>query len=93
MVAKPGFWDGLSDAEKRVVYDGFQHLKTVARAYPMRRQIDAYETFREVGGTVNVPSAEEKAAFQKVAAPMRSWFTEQYGEEWMNKLQGTIATC
>jgi len=86
-------WQGLSDAHKRIVYDGFQHLKTVTRAFPMRRQIEAYEAFKEAGGTIYVPNAEEKTAFQQAAAPMEDWFKEQYGEEWLNKYKAAIAEC
>lgn len=88
-----GFWDGLDKPDKRIVYDGFQHLKTVTRAYPMRRQIEAYEEFRKAGGTIYVPSPEEKAAFRKAVSPVREWFTDQHGTEWMSKLQGAIGEC
>ena len=87
------FWAELSDAEKRIVYDGFQHLKTVTRAFPMRRQIEAYEAFKGAGGTIYVPTAEEKAAFQEAAKPMEGWYTDKFGDEWLGKLRGAVSTC
>ena len=86
-------WDGLDNSQKRIVYDGFQHLKTIARAYPMRRQIDAYETFRKAGGTIYVPTPEEKRAFQVAAKPMEKWFTDKYGDTWLNNIKTAISTC
>ena len=63
-----GFWDGLTDEEKRIVYDGFQHLKDVTRAAPMRNAIPAYEAFKAAGGEIYVPNPEEKAMFQAATA-------------------------
>jgi tripartite ATP-independent transporter DctP family solute receptor len=86
-------WNNLSDANKRIVYDGFQHLKTIGRAFPMRRQIEAYEEFKKAGGTVYVPTAEEKAAFQTAAKPMEQWYIDQFGDEWLKKVQAAIGDC
>ncbi|MGF1474957.1 MAG: TRAP transporter substrate-binding protein DctP [Geminicoccaceae bacterium] len=87
------FWQGLSDAEKRIVYDGFQHLKTVTRAFPMRNAIEAYQAFEEAGGTIYAPTPDEKAVFQEAAGGMRDWYIEQFGEEWLTKYQDAISTC
>ena len=87
------FWDGLSAGEKRVVYDGFQHLKDVTRAAPMRNAIAAYNAFREAGGEIYVPTTEEKKAFQDATSGMRDWFIGQYGDEWVIKLDAAIADC
>jgi TRAP-type C4-dicarboxylate transport system substrate-binding protein len=88
-----GFWDGLTDAEKRIVYDGFQHLKDVTRAAPMRNGIAAFEAFRAAGGEIYVPSPEEKAMFQAATAGMKDWFVNQYGETWLTRLEGAISDC
>jgi len=87
------FFTNLPPEQRTIVHDGFQHLKTVTRALPMRDAIDAYETFRKAGGEVYVPTPEEKAAFQEAAAPLKDWFVEQYGEEWLVKLEDAIADC
>lgn len=78
---------------RKIVHDGFMHLRTVTRALPMRKQIEAYEEFKKAGGTVYVPTPEEKAEFQRVAAPLRQWYTDKYGTEWLDKLQSAIDTC
>lgn len=87
------FWEKLSDEQKRVVYDGFQHVKTITRALPMRQEIDAYAAFEDAGGTIYVPSPEEKAAFQDATKGMRDWYAGQYGSEWLDRLDAAIATC
>lgn len=87
------FWQSLSDAEKRIVYDGFQHLKDVTRAAPMRNGIAAFEAFKDAGGEIYVPSPEEKAAFQEATAGMKDWFIGQYGDEWVVKLSAAISDC
>ena len=86
-------WQDLPDDVRRIVFDGFNHLKTVTRAFPMRRQIEAYEAFKEAGGEIYVPSAEEKKAFQEASSGMRDWYIGQYGDEWLTKLDAAVADC
>ena len=86
-------WQDLPDDVRRIVFDGFNHLKTVTRAFPMRRQIEAYEAFQEAGGEIYVPSADEKKAFQEASSGMRDWYTGQYGDEWLAKLDAAVADC
>lgn len=84
---------GLTPEQQAIVYDGFQHLKTVTRAFPMRRAIDAYATFEEAGGEVYVLSPNEKTAFQEATEPLKDWFVEQYGPEWLGRLEAAIDAC
>jgi len=86
-------WQTLPDDLKRIVFDGMEHLKTVTRAFPMRRQIEAYEAFKAQGGEIYVPTAEEKAAFQEASSGMRKWYTDQFGDEWLTKLDKAVADC
>lgn len=86
-------WSNLSPAHKRVVYDGFQHMKTVTRASPMLRQIAAIETFKKANGTVYVPTPEQKAEFQATAKPMEKWYIDQFGSEWLDKARAAISDC
>jgi TRAP-type C4-dicarboxylate transport system substrate-binding protein len=44
------FFKGLTPDQQKVVHDGFMHLRTVTRALPMRRSIEAYEEFKKDGG-------------------------------------------
>ncbi|MEM9205307.1 MAG: TRAP transporter substrate-binding protein DctP [Pseudomonadota bacterium] len=86
-------WQGLPDDIRSIVFDGFNHLKTVTRAFPMRRQIEAYEQFKENGGTIYVPTADEKRQFQEASSGMRDWYTDKFGSEWLDKLDAAVASC
>lgn len=86
-------WGKLPEDVKRIVFDGMNHLKTVTRAFPMRRQIEAYDAFKKGGGTIYVPTAAEKAAFQKASGGMRKWYSDKYGNEWLDKLDSAVADC
>ena len=52
---------------------------------------DDYAAFKEKGGEIYVPSAEEKAQFVDMVKPLRKWFTDKYGPEWLDLLQKSIA--
>ena len=86
-------WQELPPDIRRIIFDGFQELKTVTRGVIKRREIDAYREFEESGGTLYVPTTEEKAQFREAAGGMRDWYVEQYGEEWLTKLDTAIASC
>jgi len=72
---------------KLIAFDSMNHLKTVMRAMPMRRQIEAYEAFKAAGGQIYVPSPE-KVKFQQVSAGMRKWYKDKYGAEWFTVRNG-----
>ena len=78
---------------QKVIADGFYFMKNTTRVLPMRRQADAYEEFRQAGGSLYVPSAEEKQAFQAAVKPVETWYVNKYGERWLEELRGAIASC
>ena len=53
-------WQQFPRAHQRVLFDGFQHLKTTDQAFPMRKQVPAYEDFKQAGGTIYVPTPSKK---------------------------------
>ena len=65
----------------------------MTRAFPMRRQIEAYEKFKADGGTIYVPTPEEKKAFQEASSGMRKWYSDKYGDEWLGRLEAAVAEC
>ncbi len=65
---------GMPDDLRRVVADGFYQLQQATFASPKRKSIQAYQDFVEGGGTIYVPSPDEKAAFREAAAPVFDWF-------------------
>ena len=59
-----------------VVADGFSQLQQATFASPKRKSIQAYKDFVELGGTIYVPTPEEKQMFKEAAAPVYDWFQE-----------------
>lgn len=88
-----GAWQQLPKDMKKIVFEAFQHLKTVSRAMPIRRQISDYDDFKKSGGTIYVPTPAEKMKFRQATSGMRDWFVEQYGAEWLEKLDTAISVC
>jgi tripartite ATP-independent transporter DctP family solute receptor len=91
------FWWMNDDALKKlpkdlqkVVVDGFHHMTTVANNDPKYTQLAAYEAFKKRGGKVYVPTAEEKAQFVEKVKPLKKWFTDKYGDEWLKALESSI---
>ena len=68
---------------RRVVADGFYALQQATFASPKRKSIQAYQDFVTGGGTLYVPTPEQKAAFKAAAAPVYDWFKSNVdgGEE------------
>lgn len=80
---------------QRIVQDGFDRLRITTLVMPQRRQIEAYNAFREAGGTVYVPTPDELALFREAAAPIRDWFVDNVdgGDEWLALLDSSVAAC
>jgi TRAP-type C4-dicarboxylate transport system substrate-binding protein len=59
---------------RQIVLDGFYAAQQATFASPKRKSIQAYADFVDGGGTLYVPSPEEKAMFKDSAAPVYDWF-------------------
>ncbi len=86
-------FDSLTEAQKRVVVDGFAALQQATFASPKRKEIAAYEAFLAAGGDIYVPSPEEKAAFAAAAAPALDWFRTNVrdGAEVLDRFMAAVA--
>lgn len=69
-------FSSMPDDMKHVVANGFYALQQATFASPKRKSIQAYQDFVAGGGTLYVPSPEQKAAFKEAAAPVYDWFRE-----------------
>jgi len=80
---------GMSEELRKVVVDGFDALQQATFASPKRKSIQAYQDFAAAGGTLYVPTPEDKAAFKAAAEPVYTWFSENIdnGDEWLGLLQ------
>ena len=64
----------MPESLRRVVVDGFAALQQATFASPKRKSIKAYEDFVAGGGSLYVPTPEQKASFKKAATPVYKWF-------------------
>lgn len=69
----------------------FHHMTAMASDDPKFTALAAYAAFKEKGGEVYVPTAEEKAQFVAAVQPLRKWYTEKFGDKWLNLLEKSIA--
>jgi tripartite ATP-independent transporter DctP family solute receptor len=76
---------------KKVVLDGFHHLTSLANNDPKYTALSAYKAFKDKGGEVYVPTAAEKALFVEQVKPLKKWFVDKYGDEWLLLLEKSIA--
>ena len=86
-------WQQIPTAHRSILFDGLQHLKTTARAFPMRKQGTAYEDFKKAKGTIYVPTPSEKAALKAAAAFVYDWYLNKFGDDWLFKLENAVAQC
>ncbi|RKF14302.1 C4-dicarboxylate ABC transporter substrate-binding protein [Alginatibacterium sediminis] len=86
------FMDMPEDVRK-VVVDGFSALQQATFASPKRKSIKAYQEFSEAGGTLYVPTPEQKTMFKDSAAPVYEWFKTSVkdGEKWITLLNDEAA--
>jgi TRAP-type C4-dicarboxylate transport system substrate-binding protein len=80
---------------RRVVADGFYALQQATFASPKRKSIQAYQDFVAGGGTLYVPTPEQKTAFKEAAAPVYDWFKANIdgGEEVFNAMVAAAAAA
>ena len=76
---------------QKVVLDGFSMMTSTANNDPKYTALAAYKAFKEKGGEIYVPTAEEKAQFVAEVKPLRDWFVKKYGREWLDLLEKSIA--
>lgn len=76
---------------KRVMVDGFSALQQATFASPKRKSINAYQEFTKTGGTLYVPTPDEKAQFKASAEPVYDWFKDNVegGDKWFNLLSAS----
>ena len=86
---------GLPDGLRRVVADGFYALQQATFASPKRKSIQAYQDFVAGGGSLYVPTPEEKQMFRDAAAPVYDWFKANVdgGEEVFDAMVAAAAAA
>jgi TRAP-type C4-dicarboxylate transport system substrate-binding protein len=78
---------------RKVITDGFYNLQQATFASPKRKSIKAYEDFVAGGGSLYVPSPNQKAMFKEAASPVYDWFKTNVkgGSEVFDALTSAVA--
>ena len=84
------FLEGLPEDLRALVIDGVIQMAEVQTNFNKQQDGIAQAQFIEAGGTVYVPTAEEKATFEAGREHMIEWYSDQYGTEWLDKLNSAI---
>ncbi|MGI9520532.1 MAG: TRAP transporter substrate-binding protein DctP [Hyphomicrobiaceae bacterium] len=81
----------LPDDLKALVLDGVQQAALIQSSWNKQYESRSLVEFqKKTGGTVYVPTAEEKATFIKARDAMKDWFTQKYGDEWVKAFEQAI---
>ena len=86
-------WQSLPDDIKGVLQEGFKLQRDTARQSVFDQENHSYSLFEQAGGTVHRPTKEQKQAFRDASVNMRQWFIDTYGEQWLELLESSVASC
>lgn len=86
-------WQNLPSDIRELLQEGFRILRDTARNTVFSQESASYAAFEQAGGTVYRPTAEQKTAFRTASANMRQWFVDNYGEQWLTRLEHSVAQC
>ena len=86
-------WQQLPESLQTIVLEGFAELKTTTRMAIRRWETESYITFQESGGTLHVPSADQRKLFKQAVVGMRQWYVDTYGEKWLKRLDQAVHHC
>lgn len=81
----------LPDDLKALVLDGVQQAALIQSSWNKQYESRSLAEFQKNGGTVYVPTAEEKATFVKARDAMKTWFADKYGQSWVTEFEKAIA--
>ena len=83
---------GLPAELQDLVIDGVRQMAVIQTQFNKRLDGAANARFMSEGdgGTIYVPTREEKATFLPARDHMTKWFSEQFGSEWVDKYIAAI---
>jgi len=86
-------WQELPQDLQTIVTDGFQKLRVATRASIKSWEAESYAKFEASGGTIYVPNSEDRKNFRDSVRGMRQWYTQTYGNVWLERLDAAVAMC
>jgi tripartite ATP-independent transporter DctP family solute receptor len=86
-------WQTLPSDIQSIIQEGFKKQQAAANNLVATEEENSYKIFEQAGGTIYRPSVAEKQAFKSAASNMRGWFISEFGSEWLNLLESSVAAC
>jgi tripartite ATP-independent transporter DctP family solute receptor len=86
-------WQTLPADIQTIIQAGFKKQQTAANNLVAAEEENSYQIFEQAGGTIHRPSVAQKQAFKDASSNMRGWFISQFGHEWLDLLESSVATC
>ncbi|MFQ3198463.1 MAG: tripartite ATP-independent transporter DctP family solute receptor [Paraglaciecola sp.] len=86
-------WQSLPGDIQLIIEQGFVKQQKAANDLVFNQEANSYKLFEQAGGTVYRPTPEEKQAFKDAAKNIRNWFKDNYGSDWLNLLENSVAQC
>ena len=81
----------LPENYQNLVLEGVRQMAEIQSNWNKQYENQALMEFAASGGTIYVPTPEEKATFLPYRDIMADWFTEQYGPEYVEAWRAAIA--
>ena len=81
----------LPENYQNLVIEGVRQMAEIQSNWNKQYENQALMEFAASGGTIYVPTPEEKATFLPYRDIMADWFTEQYGPEYVEAWRAAIA--
>jgi len=81
----------LPENYQNLVVEGIRQMAEIQSNWNKQYENQALMEFAESGGTVYVPSPDEKATFLPYRDQMAEWFEAKYGSEYVDGWKGAIA--
>jgi TRAP-type C4-dicarboxylate transport system substrate-binding protein len=86
-------WQRLPPDGRPVIAEGFRALAAATRRAAAEREQPALLAFEKSGGTIDYMDEAQRAEFRDATRPLRDWYVERYGREWLQRTDAAIAAC
>ena len=86
-------WERLPVDVQAAVKVAFRELAAATRRAAKEREAPAIERFLAGGGTVDYATSGQRAEFRAATQPLRKWYQDKYGGDWLPQVDAAIAEC
>ncbi|MCB2055984.1 MAG: TRAP transporter substrate-binding protein DctP [Geminicoccaceae bacterium] len=93
MAVSQDFLESLPDDLRALVVSGVRQMADVQLEFNKGAEARQAQAFLDSGGEIYVPTEEEMETFRAVKEPMGTWYSEQFGSEWLDKFTQAAADC